>query len=731
MRKNLILLYLTSFFLLISSTLRVNMVYAQKKQITLEDIWLDGTFRAASVPGFRVMNDGKRYVQLEPNGAINAYDLKTGVLKTSILNPELLALPDGDTIKISDIAFSADEQKLLLFTKPESIYRRSTLYLVYVYDSKTKSINILDDEKVLHADFAPDASKVAFVKGNNLYYKDLSSGSLVQVTKDGEKNKIIYGNCDWVYEEEFSFTKAYQWSPKGNYIAFYRFDESRVKEYTMMMDRGKNYPEPYTFKYPKAGEDNSIVSIHILDVRQNKVMPADIGAETDQYIPRIKWSNNDDRLCITRLNRKQNHLELLLVDAQSGKSELIYEEQNKYYIDITDDLTFLPDNQSLMISSERDGYNHLYKWNWKTKSLTQLTKGTNEIKEVLGADLAQNKVYYVGIEDVVNTGFYVLDLKTLRIQRLSHRVGTHHITAFTGYKYFLENYSSLNQVPQLRIIDNKGKQVRLLADNKALEQKMSEYNFVMPQFFTVANSEGINLNAYMIKPYDFDSTKRYPVLMYQYSGPGSQQVLNRFNLDNYWWHQYMAQLGYIIVVADGTGTGGRGEEFKKKTYLQLGNLESRDQITVAQFLRRQPYVDSNRVGIWGWSYGGFMSTTCILKAPDVFKAAIAVAPVTSWRFYDNIYTERFMRTPQENPSGYDANAPLKMAKNLKGKYLLVHGTADDNVHLHNATEMSKALVDANKEFDAFYYTNKNHGISGGYTRYHLYKKMTKFILDNL
>src|SRR5690606_36475209 len=312
MRKNLIALYLASFFLLISSTLRVNMTYAQKKQITLEDIWLDGTFSAASVPGFRVMNDGKRYVQLEPNGAINAYDLKTGVLKTSILNPELLALPDGDTIRISDIAFSADEQKLLLFTKPESIYRRSTLYLVYVYDSKTKNINILDDEKVLHADFSPDASKVAFVKGNNLYYKDLSSGSLVQVTKDGEKNKIIYGNCDWVYEEQFSFTKAYQWSPKGNYIAFYRFDESRVKEYTMMMDRGKNYPEPYTFKYPKAGEDNSTVTIHISDVRQNKVMSADIGAETDQYIPRIKCSNNADRLCITRLNRKQSHLELLL-----------------------------------------------------------------------------------------------------------------------------------------------------------------------------------------------------------------------------------------------------------------------------------------------------------------------------------------------------------------------------------------------------------------------------------
>lgn len=722
-------LYTTASILLLS-----NMMYGQNsdipKEISLEDIWLKNTFAVASVPGFNVMKDGKRYVKIENGGDVNIYELKNNKPAGQLISAREL-IHNGDTIRMSSFAFSADEQKVLLFTDPEPIYRHSTLFSVYVYDIISKKIKSLDEEKVLHASFSPDASKIAYVKSNDLYVNDLHTNNTVAVTNDGKWNAIINGNCDWVYEEEFSFTKAYEWSSKGNYIAYYRFDESDVKEFTMFYDEGKDYPVQYTYKYPKAGEDNSVVSIHIYDVNQKKTVNADVGPEKDQYIPRIKWSNNDEQLSITRLNRHQNHLELLLADAKSGTTKVIYDERDQYYIDITDDLTFLPDGRSFVISSGRDGFNHLYQWNWVKQELKQLTKGEDEISSVLGVDIVNNKVYYTLIENVLNTGLYVYDLKTDKTKRLSNRSGTHSITAFPGFRYFLERYSHSAGVPEISLIDNNGKLVRMLEDNKKLKANLTKFDIKAPEFFKVPNDEGTELNAYMIKPVDFDPAKKYPVLMYQYSGPGSQQVTDRFPLDNYWWHQLLAQKGYIVVVADGTGTGGRGEAFKKKTYLQLGNLESNDQIAVAKYLGRQTYVDAARIGIWGWSYGGFMSTTCILKAPDVFKAAIAVAPVTNWRLYDNIYTERFMRTPAENPKGYDDNAPLSMAKDLKGKYLLIHGMADDNVHLQNATELSRALVDANKNFDAFYYTNKNHGIGGGYTRYNLYVKMTEFILKNL
>ena len=703
---------------------------AQSKEITLEDIWLKGTFSSASVPGFNVLNDGKRYVKTEKNGDIKIYALNNNIELGTLLQASDLVF-DGKQVQFTEFKFSSDEKKLLILTEPEPIYRRSILYITYVYDIATKKLNQLETEKVLHPDFSPDAQKVAYVKDNNLYIKDLNSGQVQTVTSDGAKNKLINGNCDWVYEEEFSFTQAYQWSPRGNYIAYYKFDESQVKEYTMFFDEGKEYPTEYRYKYPKAGEDNSIVSIHIFDVNNNRNTTVDIGPEKDQYIPRIKWTNKDNELAVTRLNRHQNHLELLLAQANTGSSTVIYEEKNKYYIDITDNLTFLPDNQSFLITSEQDGYNHLYRRNWVKNELSQLTHGVNEVKEVLGVNTRNGQIFYTITENVVNTGFYVIDLKKKTPKLLSTQKGTHAITPCNGFNYFVDHYSSGQQVPTFKLIDAKGKVVRVLEENKKLEERLKEYQLGSTEFITIPNRDGVQLNAYMIKPANFDASKKYPVLLYQYSGPGSQQVLNKFPLDNYWWHQLLAQKGYIVVVADGTGTGGRGEAFKKKTYLQLGKLESEDQIDVASYLGKQSYVDAGRIGIWGWSFGGFMSTICILKAPQTFKAAIAVAPVTNWLLYDNIYTERFMRKPSENETGYDDNAPLGMARNLEGKYLLIHGMADDNVHLQNATELSKALVEANKNFDAFYYTNKNHSIYGGNTRYNLYVKMTNFILNNL
>ncbi|MEZ5016398.1 MAG: S9 family peptidase [Flavipsychrobacter sp.] len=711
--------------------------FAQKgnKEITLEDVWKNGTFRSQSVPGFNAMKDGERYSKIdrkrgEKRQQIKIYNIKDGKELATVFDTEE-AFSANQKYYMQSYEFSEDEQKLLLKSDAEYIYRRSAKYIVYVYDIKTKSVVLLDDEKVLHASFSPDGTKVAFVKENDLYYKDLAEGNTIQVTHDGKWNEIINGNCDWVYEEEFGFTKAFQWSPDGNYLAFYRFDETAVREYTLPYYKSK-YPKINTYKYPKAGEDNSIVKIHVYSLSSKVTQSMDIGKETDQYIPRIKWSNNPKELCIYRLNRLQNKLELLLANADNGYSTVIYEETNKYYVDINDNLEFLPDGQSFVFTSERDGYNHLYYYNWNKQKLKDLTVGEYDIDNIVGVDKKRKLIYYTAaINSALERKLYSVDWKGGKTRLLTPEDGTHSITAIEGFNYFLDNYTSLNEPSIYYLRNAKGKIVSTLEDNIKLKLTMNEYDLGKLSFTTFKSADGVDLNAWMITPPNFDKSKKYPVLMFQYSGPGSQQVADRFPVSYYFWHQMLAQKGYIVVCADGTGTGFRGEEFKKKTYLQLGKLESDDQIAVAKQLRNLSYVDANRIGIWGWSYGGFMSSTCLFKGGELFKMAIAVAPVTNWKYYDNIYTERYMRTPQENQSGYEDNAPENMVEGMTGKFLLVHGTGDDNVHVQNAMMLHEALVQADKDFDSEYYTNKRHGISGGNTRYHLFKKMTDFILNNL
>jgi dipeptidyl-peptidase-4 len=590
---------------------------------------------------------------------------------------------------------------------------------------------LLDEDKVLHASFSPDGSKVAYVKDNNLYYKDLQTGKVVAVTTDGKRNEIVNGNCDWVYEEEFEFTKAYEWAPDSRHLAFYRFDERQVPEYTMTI-YDSLYPTPYKYKYPKAGEPNSIIQIKIYDIASKQTVDADLGSEKDQYIPRIKWTNDPSELCVYRMNRHQNELELLLANANTGATKVIYEEENPYYIEINDNLQFLPDNRSFIFNSERSGYNHFYRWNWKTKKLTALTRGNYDIDQLIGIDTVTRMLYYTAAEaSPLERKLYAVDWTGRNKKVLTVEDGTHAITPINGYKYFIDKYSRLDIPPVYFLRDIEGNIIRTLEDNHELAATLKNYALGKIKFLKVPGDSGVMLNAWMITPPDFDKSKRYPILMYQYSGPGSQQVADRFPVGDYFWHEMLAEKGYIVFCVDPTGTGFRGEQFKKKTYLQLGNLESNDQIAVAKYLGTLPYVDKQRIGIWGWSYGGFMSSTCILKGSDVFKSAIAIAPVTNWRFYDNIYTERYMRTPQENPDGYDNNAPEKMAGNLKGKFLVVHGTGDDNVHFQNQVMLVNALIKANKEFDSEYYPNRTHGISGGNTRYHLYRRMTDFILNNL
>jgi len=713
--------------------LSTQIVFAQGgKLITMDDLWKNNTFKIKDIPGFNAMSDGTHYTQIDRDGKhtyIRVYNLETGKQERTLFDNEAQKF-GGSELNIDGYSFSKDEQKMLLLTESENIYRHSVLQRVYVYDITSGSIKLLDYDKVLHATFSPDGQKVAFVKNNNLYYKDLQKDIVVPVTTDGQKNKIINGNCDWVYEEEFAFSRAFEWSNDGSYLGYYRFDESLVPEYTIAKYTGL-YPEQYTYKYPKAGERNSIVQIKIYDVQKKLTINANTGKETDQYIPRIKWTADSSKLCIYRMNRLQNKLELLLTNAKDGKATVIYSEKNKWYININDEITFLPDRHSLVLSSECDGFSHLYYWDWKKEKLTDLTEGNYDVDALIGIDISHKLVYYTSAEvSPLERKLYVVSWTGANKKCLTPEKGIHAITPCEGYNYFLDKSSQLDKVPVYYLRNAKGEIIRTLEDNKDLEAKMKEYILGDIHFMKIKGVDA-NLNAWIITPPGFDSSKKYPVLLYQYSGPGSQEVAGRFPIGNFFWHQMLAEKGYIIVCADGTGTGFRGETFRKKTYLQLGKLESDDQIAVAKNLGKLPYVDKDRIGIWGWSYGGFMSSTCILKGNDVFKAAIAVAPVTNWRFYDNIYTERYMRTPQENQEGYDNNAPEKMAGNLKGKFLLIHGTADDNVHFQNSVMLNAALINANKQFECEFYPDKSHGISGGNTRYHLYTRMTDFILKNL
>ena len=702
------------------------------KQITLEDLWKTNTFRIKDVPGFNAMKDGKHFTKLESDSAgqyIRVYELEKGTLVSTLFDNAKAKIGNADH-KFDEYRFSNDEKKLLLLASSENIYRRSVLYHTYVAELTSGKIIEVDTAKILHPTFSPDGKWIAYVKNNDLWIQDLQTQIPRKITNDGLKNHIINGNCDWVYEEEFGFSRAFEWSPDGKYIAWYRFDESAVPEYTIAKYNGL-YPEQYTYKYPKAGEANSLVQINTLNIATGAVTHCDAGAVTDQYIPRIKWTNDPSTLCIYRLNRHQNKLELLFCDAGTGKSHVIYTEENKCYVEISDEINFLPDGRSMILRSEKDGVSRLYHYDWTTGKSTCLTPGNTEVDGLTGVDVQKKLVYYTatGITPMERS-FCVTDWAGKMQKNLTPERGYHSITKCDGFHFFVDKHSTLNHVPVYYLRDATGKIVRTLEDNYDLENKMKEYQLGKTAFLKLPGSTD-TLNGWIITPPGFDSNKKYPVLMYQYSGPGSQEVADRFPLGNYFWHQMLAEKGYVVVCVDGTGTGYRGEAFKKKTYLQLGKYESEDQIAAARYLGTLSWVDKSRIGIWGWSYGGFMSSNCILKGNDVFKTAIAVAPVTNWRYYDNIYTERYMRTPAENVAGYDENAPDKIADKLKGKFLFIHGTADDNVHFQNSVMLASALIKAGKDYDSEYYPDKAHGISGLGTRLHLYRRMTDFILKNL
>lgn len=730
-----------SFFIPLSSVFRLlSLIFfllsfvfcplqAQQK-IQLEDAVASPLFKPNAIQEIRSMNDGEYYTVLEHNAFIVRYKYTTGLPQDTLFS--LFRFRSDSIPYIADYEFSSDESKILLSTNVEQKYRHSFQADYYVFDRKRMSLQPASVQgKQELATFSPSLDKIAFVRRNNLFITDLSAHQELPITTDGKQNEIINGTPDWVYEEEFGFTKAFQWSPDGKKLAYMRFDESLVKTFTIPV-YDSLYPSLYTYKYPKAGEKNSTVSVHVYDGTTGMTKVMDVGAETDQYIPRILWSNAG-QLGIVRLNRKQNKVDLLLADASTGKSTVIYSETNRYFISEIGDhtFTFLKDGKHFLVFSEMTGYQHLYLYTLDGKLENPVTSGNYDVDELSGIDELHGIVYYTSTElSSIDRMLYSVKLSGRDKKMISTRKGNNKAEFSSNCNYFINTWSDANTPPQYTLHGAGGKLIRVLEDNKDLQDRIAQYGFIKKEFLSIPTSGDVQLNAYMIKPDHFDAAKRYPLFMFVYGGPESQNVINKWDKDLAWF-QMLAREGYIVACVDNRGTDGRGEAFRKCIYHQLGKLETEDQMNAARYFGTLSYIDKSRIGIFGWSFGGYMASLCLTKGADLFKLGIAVAPVTNWRFYDSVYTERFMGTPQENPSGYDDNSPMNVAGMLKGKFLLIHGSADDNVHLQNTMVFSEKLIQAGKSFDMAIYPDKNHSISGGKTRLSLYEKMTDFIVRGL
>lgn len=704
-----------------------------KKPLTVESIWKKNEFASKRFPGFNGMNDGEHFSKIVVDKE------KTQLVKQSYQNPKetevLIADADliynGVSVQIQDYTFNTDETRVLIATNIESVYRRSFVADYFLFDLKTKKLQPLDAKRTRStlAEFSPDGTSVAFVHANNVFIKNLSTGKTTQVTKDGKVNQIINGTTDWVYEEEFSITKGFEWSPDSKAIAFLRFDERKVKEFQLAY-YGNLYPEIYTYKYPKAGEDNSKVTAHIFQLKSGKSMQLTLGDY--EYIPRFEWSETQNQLVIQTLNRHQNHVKYHLVDLTGKKmtQRIFFEEQSATYVEIDDNLHILADGKSLIRTSEASGFMHIYQVGFDGKN-RQITSGNWDVIEFLGINERTNTLYYTSAEKgAIYKGIYSIQLDGSGKQALSDETGYNHAEFVSGMNYFVKTSSTANAPAEITLCNAKGEIIQELETNEKLKNTLRMYALSTKEFMTIQGANG-PLNAWMIKPLNFDPNKKYPVYINIYGGPGSNTVSDEFDGNDYMYHQLLAQSGYIVFSVDPRGTMFQGEKFKKSTYMQLGKLELEDFVAAATELGKLSYVDKTRIGIQGWSFGGYMSSLAMTKGGGVFKMGIAVAPVTNWRYYDNIYTERFMRTPQENPTGYDENSPINFTKNLTGHYFLIHGSADDNVHYQNAMEMIHSLVNSNIQFDLFIYPNKNHGIYGGNTRNHLFQMMYNYTLENL
>lgn len=697
-----------------------------QKTIQVSDV-AGSTFRQRSVRGLNWMNDGQYYSALSGNKVIK-YDVRSG--------NEVETLVDGNelSILIDDYRFSDDESVILLLTDRQSIYRRSFTAVYYLYTRNNSQLTKLSEGRQAYATLSPDNQKVAFTRDNNLFFKNLKEGSETAITRDGAFGKIINGSTDWVYEEELYLTKAFAWSPDSKKIAYYRMDESNVREYNMQVwDNGALYPKDYRYKYPKAGEDNSVVEIFLYDLASSNKTKVDIGEKTDIYIPRIYWTKSAETLAVQRLNRLQNQMDLLHVNTSNGSAEIVLTDKSETYIDFTycDDLTYLDNGKQFLLSSEKDGYKHFYLYDMSGKLLRQVTSGNFEAVSMVGLDQSKRTpiLYFISTADSpLERHLYSISLNGKSERKLTTKGGYHSINMSNDCSYYMDYAASSDDPLVVSLFQTNGNTlIKVMQDNAELKKSLADYQFAKKEFFQVPNKNGDQLNAYFLKPPHFDPGKKYPLLIYQYSGPGSQNVAQRWSGGRSSWHQMLAQKGYVVAVVDTRGTGYRGEQFKKQTYGQMGQMEAEDHIAAAKWLGELEYIDADRIGIWGWSYGGYMSTLAMLKGDGVFKAALAVAPFT-WKYYDTIYSERYLGLPQNNKAGYEDNNIINLAEHLKGNYFIIHGTGDDNVHFQIAVGMQQALINAGKQFDSFYYPDRAHGL-GHYN--HLYSMMTDWILGNL
>lgn len=690
------------------------------QEITLDKIY-SGYYRGKGISGISSLKNGENYIVIEQDG-IAKYSYKTTQKEGNIV--------DG---KFQSYVFNDDESKILLLKESEPIYRHSFLGKFDVKDLKYgKLLNLNSGNYVQEPTFSPDGNKVAFIADNNLFYQDLNSGKITQITSDGKKNSILNGLGDWVYEEEFGHAKLYEWTENSDAIVFVKSNETEVPEMLIPIYGKQLYPSEMRFKYPKAGENNSVVSAQLYRLDSAKTQALDLSNFKHYYIPDVYKTAKADEIILITSERLQNASDVLKVNTKTGAVAKLFTESDKRWID-TDNVTleFLADN-SFIWGAERDGNRHLYLYDQNGKLKKQITKGDWEVTNYYGYNPKSKEVFIQTTQQgSINKVVSKVNIDSGKATLISNTTGTNSANFSQNYKYFIETSSSASKPYTYVLKDGNGKTLKELQNNEEQLKKLQQDNMVTKEFMTIPNEVGDQMNAWVMKPKDFDPNKEYPLFMFQYSGPGSQQVSNSWDQGNGLWFNHLVQKGYIVACVDGRGTGYKGTEYKKTTYLNLGKYEIDDQIAAAKWFGKQSYINKDRIGIFGWSFGGYMASLALTKGADVFKAGIAVAPVTNWRYYDSVYTERFMRTPQENSAGYDDNSPTSYAQLLKGKFLLIHGTADDNVHFQNSMEFSEALIQNKKQFEFMAYPDKNHGIFGGQTRPQLYEKMTNFILENL
>ena len=690
------------------------------QEITLDKIY-SGYYRGKGIAGITSMKDGENYLVIEPNG-IAKYSYKTSQKEGNLV--------DG---RFENYEFSDDESKILLLKDSQPIYRHSFLGIYDVKDLKTgKTLSLNDGKPIQEPRFSPDATKVAFIADNNLFYQDLESGKITKITTNGSKNNILNGLADWVYEEEFGHARLYEWTKNSDAIVFVELTETDVPEINIPIYGKSLYPTEMRYKYPKAGEKNASAKAFVYRLDNNKKTQLNLDNFKNYYIPNVYQTANADEIVLVTSQRTQNASDLIKVNTKTGETKKLFTETDDKWIE-TDNVTleFLADN-SFLWASERDGNRHLYWYDKDGKLKKQVTKGNWEVTDYYGYN-PKSKEIYVQTTEKGSTNKVVskINIENGKSQLISNPDGNNTANFSKNYNYFIETSSSAAKPYTFVLKDGNGKALKELQNNNEQLNKLKADNFVEKEFITIPNEVGDQMNAWIMKPKNFDKNKKYPVFMFQYSGPGSQQVSNSWDNGNTLWFNHLVQNGYIVACVDGRGTGYKGTKYKKATYKNLGKYEIEDQIAAAKWLGKQSYVDKSRIGIFGWSFGGYMASLAMTKGADVFKMGIAVAPVTNWRYYDSVYTERFLLTPQENPAGYDDNSPTNYANLLKGKFLLIHGTADDNVHFQNSMEFSEALIQNKKQFDFMAYPDKNHGIYGGQTRPQLYQKMTDFILTNL